>query len=80
MVDDRLPPGPAPHDGATGDGAPGAEQGWRAISYLITGILVWGGVGWMVDLRLDTGGLATVVGSVVGAAAGVYLTARRLGV
>jgi ATP synthase protein I len=58
---------------------PGANQAWAAISYLIGGIVVWGFVGWLVDRWLDTGGIATAIGAVVGAAGGVILIARRLG-
>jgi ATP synthase protein I len=75
MADDRTPPRLDPDDGT-----PGAGQGWTAVSYLITGILVWGFIGWLVDQRFETGGIATAIGSVVGAAGGVYLIARRLGV
>jgi ATP synthase protein I len=75
MADDRTPPRLDPDDRT-----PGAGQGWTAVSYLITGILVWGFIGWLVDQWLETGGIATATGSVVGAAGGVYLIARRLGV
>ncbi|HZE39195.1 MAG TPA: AtpZ/AtpI family protein [Stackebrandtia sp.] len=57
----------------------GADQGWVAIGYLITGIVVWGGIGWLVDAWLDLGGIAIGIGSVIGVACGVYLIARRLG-
>ena len=50
------------------------------MGYLIAGIAVWGFIGWLVDRWLDTGGVATGIGTVVGAAGGVYLTVRRLGV
>lgn len=50
-----------------------------AIGYLITGITVWGFIGWLVDKWLDTGGIAIGIGSVVGAAGGIYLIVRRLG-
>jgi len=74
MVDDQPSPRPDP------DGEPdGAGQGWTAISYLITGILVWGVIGWLVDRWLDTGGVSIAIGTVIGAAGGVYLIARRLG-
>jgi ATP synthase protein I len=58
---------------------PGADQAWAALSYLVGGILVWGFAGWLVDRWLHTGGVATAVGSVLGAAGGIYLIARRLG-
>jgi ATP synthase protein I len=56
------------------------HAGWTAISYLIGGMLVWGGAGWLVDhYWLHTNGIAMGIGVVVGGAAGVYLIARRLG-
>lgn len=75
MVEDQLP-----QRTDQVDGTPGAGQGWTAVAYLVTGILVWGSVGWLVDRWLDTGGIGAAVGSVVGAAGGIYLIARRLGV
>lgn len=74
MTDDEIPARVDP-----GEGAAGAGQGWTAVSYLLTGMLVWGVVGWLVDQRFGTDGIATAVGTVVGAAGGVYLIARRLG-
>jgi ATP synthase protein I len=58
----------------------GAGQGWVAISYLIAGIAVWGFIGWLVDRRFDLGGVPIGIGAVVGAAGGIYLVVRRLGV
>ena len=58
---------------------PAPDQGWTAVSYLIGGMLVWGFVGWLVDRWLHTGGIATAIGVVLGAAGGVYLVVRRLG-
>jgi ATP synthase protein I len=57
----------------------GAEAGWLAISYLIGGMVVWGGIGWLVDHWLGTKGIAMGIGAVIGGAAGVYLIVRRLG-
>jgi F0F1-type ATP synthase assembly protein I len=51
----------------------------RVISYLIAGMVVWGGIGWLVDQWLGTTGVATGIGAVVGAAAGIYLVVRQLG-
>jgi F0F1-type ATP synthase assembly protein I len=58
---------------------PNSGQGMVAISYLIAGMVVWGGIGWLVDHWLGTGHIAFGIGVVLGAAAGVYLIARRLG-
>jgi ATP synthase protein I len=54
-------------------------SGIAVISYLITGIVVWGGVGWLIDSWLGTKGIAASIGAILGAAAGVYLIVRRLG-
>ena len=67
-----------PH-GDDGPPPPNSGVGMTALSYLIAGILVWGLLGWLVDRWLDTGGIATGVGVVLGAAGGVYLIVRRLG-
>ncbi len=75
MAGDPSPQRPRDDDEA----AAGASQGWTAVSYLISGILVWGFIGWLVDRWLDLGGIATAIGAVLGAALGVYLVVRRLG-
>ncbi|MEV6596914.1 AtpZ/AtpI family protein [Actinoplanes sp. NPDC051346] len=73
----QEPPG-KPH-GDDSPSPPNSGSGMTALSYLIAGILVWGLVGWLVDRWLGTGGIATGVGVVLGAAGGVYLIVRRLG-
>ncbi|HYN94251.1 MAG TPA: hypothetical protein VES42_10430 [Pilimelia sp.] len=75
MAGDPKPPPP----GDPGDDPPRSDQGFVAMSYLISGIVVWGFIGWLVDRWLDFGGVATAIGAVIGAAGGVYLIARRLG-
>jgi F0F1-type ATP synthase assembly protein I len=56
----------------------GAGKGWTAVAYLISGILVWGFIGWLVDRWLDTGGIATAIGVVLGAGLSIYLIYIRL--
>lgn len=75
-MDDDQPP--RPPDDSDKTPAAGADQGWTAVAYLISGIVVWGGVGWLVDAWLDLDGLGIGIGSVVGAACGVYLVVRKL--
>jgi F0F1-type ATP synthase assembly protein I len=52
--------------------------GWSIVSYLLSGILVWGGVGWLLDRWLETEALFTVVGILGGCALGIYLGYVRL--
>jgi hypothetical protein len=61
-------------------GEPGAKpvrtahpgEAWTALSHLLTGILLFGGIGWAVDALLDLRGF-TAAGLLVGAAASMYL-------
>ena len=73
----QQPPPESPKDDASDPINSGS--GIVVISYLITGIVVWGGVGWLIDSWLGTKGIAAGIGAVVGAAAGVYIIVRRLG-
>jgi len=54
-------------------------MGMTALSYLISGLVVWGGIGLLVDHWVGTRGIFAGIGSVVGIACGVYLIVRRLG-
>jgi ATP synthase protein I len=76
MAGDPSPQRPRDDDSARS----GADQGWAAVAYLIGGILVWGFAGWLADRWWHTGGIATAVGAVLGAAGGVFLIVRRMGV
>jgi ATP synthase protein I len=73
----QQPPGTPPEDDFPPP--PNSNGGYVAISYLIGGMVVWGGIGWLVDRWLGTEGIALGIGAVLGGAAGVYLIARRLG-
>ncbi|MEH0828163.1 AtpZ/AtpI family protein [Micromonospora sp. URMC 105] len=66
-------------NGGSGDVPSGAGQGWTALGYLITGMVFWGFIGWLVDQWLDSGGIATGIGVVLGMAGGIILVVRRLG-
>jgi ATP synthase protein I len=77
MAGQRPPSEPQQNDDPP---PPDYGQGMVAISYLIGGMVVWGGAGLLVDHYWHgTIGIATGIGVVLGAAAGVYLIARRLG-
>jgi F0F1-type ATP synthase assembly protein I len=56
----------------------GMDQGMRVLSYLIGGILLYGGLGWLGDHYLGTRFLVPI-GIVLGAAGGCYVIIRRYG-
>lgn len=56
----------------------GMDQGLRIISYLISGLLFYGGLGWLADRWLDTT-LWLPVGLIGGSIAGMFLVIRRYG-
>jgi len=47
------------------------------ISYLVSGIVVYGGIGWLLDRWLDFHSLFFPIGVVLGVAAGGYLGYMR---
>lgn len=54
------------------------DQGVMVLSYLIGGVLVYGGLGWLGDRFFHTGFLLPL-GIIVGAALAVYTIIRRFG-
>jgi F0F1-type ATP synthase assembly protein I len=72
MTDDQSP-------NKKRDAAQGANMAWTALGYLLAGMAFWGFVGWLIDKWAHTGGIVTAVGVIVGTAAGIYLTVKRLG-
>lgn len=54
------------------------NQGMRVLSYLISGVLVYGLLGWLGDHYLGTGFLLPI-GIISGAGFGVYVIIRRFG-
>ena len=61
-----------------GEKSDGMNQGMRVLSYLISGVLVYGLLGWLGDHYLGTRFLLPV-GIVGGAALGVFVIIRRFG-
>jgi ATP synthase protein I len=52
-------------------------EAWTALSTLVTGIAVWGGVGYGLDRWLGTKPVLFVIGVLVGNFAAVYLIYMR---
>jgi F0F1-type ATP synthase assembly protein I len=61
-----------------GEKLDGMNQGMRVLSYLISGVMVYGLLGWLGDHYLGTGFLLPV-GIIGGAALGVFVIIRRFG-
>jgi ATP synthase protein I len=61
-----------------GEEASGMDLGLRVLSYLISGVLVYGLLGWLGDHYLGTKFLLPI-GIVAGAAFGAYVIIRRYG-
>ena len=74
-----VPPSSSPPDPSR-QGPPGreADQAWRSFAYLLSGPLVYGGLGWLADRWLGTGFLLPV-GLVGGMALSLYLIWFRYG-
>jgi F0F1-type ATP synthase assembly protein I len=53
------------------------DQGMRVLSYLISGVLLYGALGWVGDHFLHTSFLLPI-GILLGAGLGIYLTIKRL--
>jgi ATP synthase protein I len=59
---------------------PGANAGWAALGTLLSGVLVWAGIGALLDWLLDIPNhLGLVAGMVVGAGTAVYVIMKRFG-
>jgi ATP synthase protein I len=69
----RSPEDPQP---GAGDGSQGMNQAMQALSYLISGVVFYGGLGWLGDHFLGTRFLVPV-GIVLGAGFGIYLVIKR---
>ncbi|MDP9418213.1 MAG: AtpZ/AtpI family protein [Actinomycetota bacterium] len=72
----QLPPeSPGTDSGRTPGGL---GDPWSIVAYLLSGMLVWGGAGWLLDRWLGTSFLV-LVGLLLGTALATYLIYVRLG-
>ena len=78
-------PGSGSSSGVSGSGAerPGLGQGedvaWSALSSLLAGLLLWLGIGWLLDKVFGTGRIFTSIGVFVGFGLGMYIVYVRYG-
>ena len=64
--------------GGRGDWS-GYGAAWAVTGTLLAGILVWGGIGYLIDRLADSGQLFMAIGMVVGVSGGIYLVYVRYG-
>jgi ATP synthase protein I len=62
-----------------GDAWAGMGVGWAITSTLVAGMLVWGGVGLLVDRLVGTSHVFLAIGVILGAAGGTYIVYLRYG-
>jgi F0F1-type ATP synthase assembly protein I len=57
----------------------GLGIGWAIVSTLVAGMLVLGGLGFLLDRLIGTGAGLTAIGLVLGAGFGIYIVYLRYG-
>ena len=74
----------ARRSGSTAPSA-GQEEGWQSantawiiVSHLLTGILLYAGIGWLLSLWLGRAPLLIAAGALIGMFLSIYLVHRRL--
>jgi ATP synthase protein I len=65
--------------GGRGEGWSGMGTAWSVIGTLFAGILVWGGLGFLLDRWLDLRWLFLPIGMVIGVGASIYMVYLRYG-
>jgi F0F1-type ATP synthase assembly protein I len=53
-------------------------MGWNITGTMLSGIIVWGGVGWLLDRWLETR-IFTLVGTIFGLTVAIYLIVVKYG-
>jgi F0F1-type ATP synthase assembly protein I len=65
--------------GGRGEGWSGMGTAWNITGTLLAGILVWGGIGFLLDRWLDLRWLFLPIGMVIGVGASIYVVYVRYG-
>lgn len=60
------------------DNQGGMDTGLRIISYLVAGLIFYGGLGWLADFWLHTT-MWLPIGIILGAVLGIYTVIKRYG-
>ena len=75
---EEQPKTPRNTSGSTTNGGPVGEDGMLILSYVLSGILLYGGLGWLGSKYLHQSWLLPV-GLVAGLVASIYLVIKRYG-
>jgi ATP synthase protein I len=59
---------------------PGANAAWSVLGTLLSGVVAWGGIGYLLDWWLDIPRhFGLLVGMIVGIVGALYLVMKRFG-
>jgi ATP synthase protein I len=67
-----------PPDPSDGSGRKGESDAWGAFGLMVSGVAVWGGVGWLLSEWLDNR-IFLMLGLLLGMAGALYLVWFRYG-
>ena len=62
-----------------GDAWAGIGLGWAVTGTMVSGIAVWGGIGYLVDRLAGTPHVFTAIGAVLGSLGATYIVYLRYG-
>jgi F0F1-type ATP synthase assembly protein I len=65
--------------GGSGEGWRGTGVAWSVLGTLLSGIVAWGGLGYLIDRSVGLHWLFLPIGMVVGIGAAIYLVYLRYG-
>ena len=60
-------------------GRPGPGDAWSIVAYLLSGLIFWGAVGWLLDRWVGNENVFLLIVLLVGMASAIYLVYVRFG-
>lgn len=78
MNDDRTRPDPSPK-ARSAEGESTTDAAWGVFSYLVAGLLAYGGIGWLIGALIHEVALCVTIGVVVGIALATTTVFLRYG-
>lgn len=68
---------PRPSQSSSAGGWEAFDEAWTMVAELISAVVTWAGVGWLLDRWLDTAPWLLLIGILIGSATGFYLVLLR---